>query len=582
MRYSRCLHTAPLLFSTSLMAMTPDAALLAALAGQAARPLTLMPGQPFPPLPQPGQGPLVFDQRVAGLAEAAMLTRRWLGLSVSLPLLLVSRQPDGSLAVLAGQAGSAPQLAAAWREQQHSPRRIRRSLGLSQTLTAHTLSLTLVHGPQPCPLARDIGKGFLGRISLENPQDACEGRATFQTRLRLDHFSSDSPGAPPGWPAGKYLRLSLGAGEAGGSGWHLSPQQHQQLTLDRGRTLRHSWFGPYAGHYSITIEPDGPAHLQLLEHEPRNQARGTTVDISRSATQQRQLQAGLSLHGSSAGVSLGESRQSGETRSTTLRYPLQEYRVLNRTRGNLLDLQWQLGLDEQMFRSDDEIREGALPVRSELFSGLSHANFLPGMLATWQVPVDEQGSTRFQIRAEARVMAALSRITPTQIAHYASSHDLSLATTVIVDWSAPLFRPELPLQVRAWRHDAQYCLTWHREGGEVSGRACDQSSGQGWALNRQRQLYAVARPVLCLALARDGRLRSERCQPGGHFEWRWQGEHQDRLVNLLQEQVLSIRAENRQAGAALLGLGRQCDDPLQPACAWRAYPLTPGGGGITP
>ncbi|TDR82267.1 hypothetical protein [Paludibacterium purpuratum] len=489
------------------------------------------------------------------------------GLRTGKPMAVAIRNADGSINMYVADYGAHVGMAQRLKRERAQARRAKRDTAPTQAapaLVGKTVHLSIAHLGLSCVYpGRFERKIFFGAREWKAHFDACAGRASYATKVRFDFFSSNSRGAQGHLPPGRLLRISQGLGNAGGSGWHLVDALRNEDWDHDGSNM---WIGPFINEYGVAISLDNDRDVSLIEHEPKNVARGLEVEVVRSDMRQRSATASLTL-GGSPGVTLGGEGGDSQTTSSTLKYKLNEYETFNSTAGNRFKLAWRLMLSEEQMHGRDA---SALAGKPRL-SGMSHGNFAPGYLVTYQAPFDKQGESTVSIESYADTVAWISKKRlGGDYETYGSGAELRFTDTLRVDWQSPFFLPEPTVMLKAYRHDSLHCLALVGAGLPVRPEACDGAKRQQtWMQRNLNQIVSVASPGLCLAGWRDGRLTAESCQPNGFQEWRWEGTDKDRLTNVATRRQVGLDSE----GAAAMSFDTAaCDSGDEMGrCAWRAY-----------
>ncbi|MBV8049508.1 MAG: leukocidin family pore-forming toxin [Paludibacterium sp.] len=506
------------------------------------------------------------------------MTAPLMGVRVGKPLVVIVPSPSGRDWLHAADYGGHLRMAGLLRMklERQLPWRGKRETAAprAEPLVGKSLYLTFTHAPLSCPFRQKVNKhsGLVSGVTFSGHVDPCAANGAYHATVRLDYFSSDSAGAPAGLPPGKLLRIGQGLEGPGGAGWHLADsQRHDDHVSIKGwgRRVRSTWFGPYAGSYGVTLSPDNDLNVSLIEHVPKNTPRGLDVDVVRSDMKQRGLTASVSL-GSSPSGTFGYAGTDTAIATTTLKYKLNEYEVVNRSAGNRLDVQWQNALGADMFHAKSAVVDGAMPVNQRLFSAMSYANFVPGFLVTYHAPPGKTGSSTFTLVSSAEVRAPMSFIGDGEVDTFDQPVSLRFRDTFSVDWGSSHFLSEAPVMLKAYRQERTHCLSLWDAGRQVVTAVCDGSPHQLWRHTRQGQFVSVGTPSLCLDGRRDGVVRAAPCEQTGFQQWRWAGREGDRLYNVAtRTSVVSTGAGN---SVAPLWRDADCDGGEERGlCAWRAY-----------
>jgi hypothetical protein len=342
---------------------------------------------------------------------------------------------------------------------------------------------------------------------------------------------------------GKILRISGGAEGAGGAGWHLTESQINKNQTFRSNIERTTWFGPYVDAYETRISLSDN-DVALLDHQPHNSNPATDIHNTSTLTVGQGFGFNLMVGSSGPLVGVSHNVMSSHSSSVTLKYSLNEYRLINSTSGNQFRIKWKRANPPLPMHSAEEVRNGAMPVNSDLFNGIAYANFVPGYVVTYNAPFSKSGESTIHISAKAEVMAALTDVNHTNPRNtFISDHTFQFNNAITIDWDSPYFMQEVPVAIKAVKDERSYCLTMAGEDQEVIGAPCSPSNKQLWGLNKHQQYVSVENPRLCLSAqnihaGHSDRLTVSACRLDDTQKWSWQD--QDALVNGASGHAVSI------------------------------------------
>ena len=370
-----------------------------------------------------------------------------------------------------------------------------------------TVYVYFSHTTLSCPLATEVAREFLAErfyFKENSVRDMCERSASYTARFRVDYLPSSSvqQGDAISAVTGKIIRISSGVeGEPGGAGWHLANSLNYLVRPYSSASIRNTWFGPFAHHYQTKIEPSDiePSDnkvVRLIDHMPKNRNQEERIEEESSVATQQGYSTNLQVGMSGPTVGLTHHQATTVTNRVALKYDIKEYQVTNNTSGNILDISWQHTMKpERIFNTKQDIDAGVFPIKSSAFNGMAYANFVPGFVATYQASMSKTGKSTFTVKSNVLVYGLAHYISPYlsdkdsagrwHSASFATEKLIPLTDSFTVDWDSPYFRTELPVAIKAYKHQQLYCLTMEGEHQPVLAKACNRSKNQTWGLTSQ-------------------------------------------------------------------------------------------------
>ncbi|MGQ5522288.1 ricin-type beta-trefoil lectin domain protein [Chitinimonas sp. PSY-7] len=447
-----------------------------------------------------------------------------------------------------------------------------------------TVFLHFFHENISCPVKKEVTRNFWGTKYLDGSFDPCDGKASFNTQVRLDYIPSKNSPTIAATPEGKIVRFSSGLTGLSGAGWHLANSQSSVNTEFTYNGKRNTRFGPFAEKYVTRIEP-GDTGITLIDHLPHNKNPNTQITETSTIFVDEGYSASFEINSQGPKVGFQASSLNRRQNQVSVTYNANEYETINSTVGNVFNIRWSRPSNPGLLDSRSSVNNGAWPVRSREFSAISYSNFIPGYIATYLAPFSKKAKSTFKVYSEAEVGMIYTYVpyNSNDMPTYLDFNNISLLNEVTIDWNSPYFLSEVPVILKAHRNRGLYCLTMVGENREVQGQACNGSKAQTWGYTSNNQYLSFENPQQCLSLDMSGnydRLITKACEQGAHQEWTWGGEENDKskLINQFEEKWLNIASTSSSSDTALIRLTND-DGHTQPSTAatrsWKPYVIRP-------
>lgn len=373
-------------------------------------------------------------------------------------------------------------------------------------------------------------------------RDWCNAGASIDIRVNISQMRSVQGTTPNGSATqnAKIVRFSVEE-EKAGTGIHLVDNLQQDHSWFQSWANRRTYIGPFASGYDLWVKPVSGFTPLKVKDFPANkntnyQNRDTSgYEIGVNGT----LGAGVDATGPKASAEIGASFTYSQ--SKTLVYDTQEYSIVNRSSGSDFSLSF-----ERSFTDCQELRRqeaGCYFTSAHWGSGwvydkakfnpIAYANFKPNYDVIYEAPVDEMGTTNFEIGVKVNYRARFGTVIPSAFfsvygSDGYSSNSRSTTMNFQIDWSHPLFEAEAHVSLQSLNHN-NLCLDVYSansdEGAFVSGYSCHGSWNQTWGLDANGHYKSRVASDRCLTVQSDLSLAVESCGTSLNQQWYWSGEN---------------------------------------------------------
>ncbi len=405
----------------------------------------------------------------------------------------------------------------------------------------------------PCKVGYDYqGNGYTGNTDWNGTkEDACNGKASASFFYILDLIRSveatDQSGSADN---GKYLRITYDPSSSSGGGWHLTDKPRHEHTWFQSWANRITWFGPLAMNYGVEIRTND-SDVRLFNTIPNNtgleqeikEVSGITVGVDAG------LKGEIGGEGPTAGGNVGVNFSYNSQRWVT--YKTHEYEVKNLSNLNTARWLWDRDFTKNSahWKTHDTCWLWCTDwfFKDSSFSSAAYANFKPGFSATYRVPADKMGSSKFAIKNSVNIVALGGRVQYDVVQQSyapwsASGSTYSFIQGFIVNWDAPVFEPEINVSIEAYakQSNAGLCLSVTEpiiNGSAVQVTDCNYDNNQLWGLDSDQRYKSRTGKNLCLQLEASGSLSARTCNSSAQQKWSWDN---DRLTNVSGSELALI------------------------------------------
>lgn len=377
---------------------------------------------------------------------------------------------------------------------------------------------------------------------FDKQRDWCEAGASIDIRVNISQMRSVQGARPDGSATqnAKIVRFSVEEA-ASGTGIHLVDNLQQDHSWWQSWANRRTFIGPFASGYDLWVKPVTGFTPRKVKDFPANkntnyQNRDTSgYSIGINGT----LGAGVDATGPKASAEVGASFTYSQ--SKTLVYDTQEYSIVNRSSGSDFSLSFERSFSDcqELIRQEagcyfTSAHWGSGWVYDKAkFNPIAYANFKPNYDVIYEAPVDEMGTTNFELGVTVRYKARFGSVLPSPFfsvyeGYGTSSNSHSIKTLFQVDWSHPLFEAEAHISLQSLNHNS-LCLEVYgnkmNEGAFVSGHDCHGGWNQTWGLDSNGHYRSRVRSDRCLTVQGDLSLTVESCGTNLNQQWYWNGEN---------------------------------------------------------
>ena len=407
---------------------------------------------------------------------------------------------------------------------------------------------------------RNISCNLHSSRDFKGTMDYCQGNATIDVNVNVSMMRSvvaPKPDLSGNTRDIKLVRFSVDQSNTGG-GIHLRDHLINENAWKQSNVHRHTRLGPFAHSYSMSVEPiDGikPAIISELpgnENPEFNHQQQSTISIGVNS----KLGAEVSAEGPKGSAEVGASF--GLSMSRSLSWNTKEYRIRNSTNENHFSVTWERSLDECQLLLRREagcyftagIAWGGKMWDENKIDPIAYSNFVPNIDVIYEVPPEENGSTKFLLTAATNIKAQFGYVGWDFLFGWyqpAGNSSLTQSTNayVTVDWSHPIFEPEAHVKLRSLYAD-NLCLT--NQHGHVVGKGCELNNRhQVWGLDTKERYKSRSGQDQCLGLTDKNELVVDQCNENLSQKWFW---NHDRLISRkIDDQgknlVLQLNAKNK-------------------------------------
>jgi len=373
-------------------------------------------------------------------------------------------------------------------------------------------------------------------------RDLCNNEASIDIRVNISQMRSVQGGRPDGSATqnAKIVRFSVEEA-ASGSGIHLVDNLQQDHSWWQSWANRRTFIGPFASSYDLWVKPVAGFTPRKVRDFPANQntnyqnrdTSGYSIGINGT------LGAGVDATGPKASAEVGASFTYSQ--SKTLVYDTQEYSIVNRSSGSDFSLSF-----ERSFTACQELISQSLGCSftdalwgsgwvydKAKFNPIAYANFKPNYDVIYEAPVDEMGTTNFELGVKVNYKVRWGTVKPAVLFSLFEVYgsDFGSSSTKInfqVDWSHPLFEAEAHISLQSLNHNS-LCLEVYgnkmNEGAFVSGHDCHGGWNQTWGLDSHGHYKSRVSSDRCLTVQGDLSLTVESCGTNLNQQWYWNGEN---------------------------------------------------------
>ncbi|PHV11858.1 leukocidin family pore-forming toxin [Chitinimonas sp. BJB300] len=443
-----------------------------------------------------------------------------------------------------------------------------------------TIYLNFLHENLSCPVKKEVKRGtWGGQMYLDGSLDPCSGAASYNTQIRLDYIPSKNISGTAATPEGKIVRIGTGLSGLSSAGWHIASNQGSTNTSLTANTKRNTRFGPFVNQYTTSIVPSD-SDISLIDHLPHNSNPETQITETSIISVEEGFSGNLEIGSQGPKVGLHSNSVNRRQHQVSLSYKTNEYKVINSTSGKRFDIKWEKSSIPNLLNEKSDVGRGAWPVKGQLFTAMSYANFIPGYIATYLAPLNKKNKSTFNVSSSAEVGMAYTYVSPfvDGLPHYADFHNISLSDQITIDWNSPYFLSEVPVHLKAYRNRELFCLTMKGENNQVVGEKCNNSISQLWGLGSNNEYISFENPRLCLSVgdsANENQLVTKACDPSGFQEWSWGGTTSDKnlLVNeAVEKRVTIMSTDNNVAAIALMDMSHETTPANK---SWKPYVQRP-------
>lgn len=344
----------------------------------------------------------------------------------------------------------------------------------------------------------------------------------------------------------KMVRFSVND-KRSGTGFHVANQPTVSYSQASARGGLH-YIDNLARAYSISINPTGSTIPIKVKEYPKNHNKNfqhderyeTNIGIS------GQIGAEVSKKdGPKTSAEVGFSYS--ETRLTRLVYDTKEYETVNLSTGSKFHVNFintwlkdgACGLLKSPAQSSTSCGFLSPPFSnidvwdiSGKITPAAYANFTPNFAVDYEVDPAETGSTRFDVRFSLIAGHLVgSTLQPFQqwseSETFSDSNVIHTSTLVDVDWSHPVFEPEMHVQLQSLT-EVNSCLEVNVHN-QVELVPCEAgNNAQLWGLTTQGQYRnRKTSPNQCLTITHGptNPLAMSSCGTGNDQRWKWDGDY---------------------------------------------------------
>ncbi|WP_345196507.1 leukocidin family pore-forming toxin [Kistimonas scapharcae] len=405
-----------------------------------------------------------------------------------------------------------------------------------------------------------VGKKVDGWDWSSETIDACNGKMSVSLFYNIDLIRSTpySGGGDHNADDAKFVRLTLNPQQSGGAGWHLAKAPTHKHTWFQSWTNRDTWFGPIALKYGTNIRSNDPA-LRLYQHTPDNTPRHKTISEETGFTVgvAAEANAEVGKEGPKAGGNV--SANFSYTSNRTVEYEVHEYTVENTSSasgsGDRASWLWDRKYDQH---HKDWVTHVTQPLwgsdwlwKNSEFTAVAHANFKPGMSATFRAPANKRGTSQLTLENHITVVAlggkvVYSALYQTYVPGGYKGTQYTFRKNMQVNWDSPVFDPEVPVSIEPFRYDSAdgLCLdvtaSSTTDGAPVGVYRCHYRNNQLWGIDDEQRYRSKVAPDRCLEVAQDNTLVVRRCDASARQKWRWED---DNLINELGKKLALVNGK---------------------------------------
>lgn len=408
------------------------------------------------------------------------------------------------------------------------------------------------------------GKCMVGHLQgwgwKPDKEDACKGQMSVSLFYDIDLIRSVpfSGGGDNSADDAKYIRITLDPKTSGGAGWHLADRPYHKHSWFQSWTMRDTLFAPIAGWYETEIKSNS-SDVRLFQHAPNNVPRqhevrettGFTVGVN------AKVSGGISEEGPKLGGEVGGSFSYNSSRMVT--YNVREYEVTNKSRaasdGDVA--KWTWDRNYKAYHKDwangptDAVWGKQWLWKDHAFSPASYANYKPGMTATFRAEASKTGTTSLTLSNRVAAVGYGGKVIYAALYQTLSpggnwGHVYNYNRNITVRWDAPVFDPEVPVSIEAYKYDSSSgtCLDVvhgsSKAGMAVIPYACHYQKNQIWGLDSEQRYRSKVAPDRCLHVEEDKSLTVRSCTASARQKWRWEG---DVLFNELGGRLALVNGE---------------------------------------
>ncbi|WP_211829691.1 leukocidin family pore-forming toxin [Kistimonas asteriae] len=405
-----------------------------------------------------------------------------------------------------------------------------------------------------------VGKKVSGWDWSDETIDACNGKMSIALFYSIDLIRSTpySGGGDKNADDAKLVRFTLNPQQSGGAGWHLVKSPSHKHTWFQSWTNRDTWFGPIAMKYGTDIRSNDPA-LRLYQHTPDNTPRHKTISEETGFTVgvAAEANAEIGKEGPKAGGSVSANFSYSSNR--TVEYEVHEYSVENQSSasgsGDRASWLWDRKYDQH---HKDWVTHVTAPLwgsdwlwKNSEFTAVAHANFKPGMSATFRAPANKRGSSRLTLENHLTVVAlggkvVYSALYQTYVPGGYKGTQYTFRKNIQINWDSPVFDPEVPVSLEPFRYDSDDGLCLDVTGSATADSSpvgvyrCHYRNNQLWGIDDEQRYRSKVAPDRCLEVAQDDTLVVCRCDASARQKWRWKD---DKLINELGKKLALVNGK---------------------------------------
>ena len=371
-------------------------------------------------------------------------------------------------------------------------------------------------------------------------RDWCHASGSIDVRVNVAQMRSVKSFTSYGvTPDAKFVRFTVEAGQEG-TGIHLVDDMVQGHSWFQSWANRRTYMGPFVNNYDLWVNPVSGYMPNKVGDSPKKENKKyqhrDTIGYSIGINGSLGAEVGKDGPKLKADVSASFSYKNEKT----LVFDTHDYRVNNRSSSGKFEVSF-----EREFSDCESMRRRELACYfttplwgsgwvfdRKKFNPISYANFKPNFDVLYEAPVDELGTTEFDIGVRMTYKMLYGLVVPSSLYSVYGPSDFSWGYAVAshrfrVDWSHPLFEPEAHVSIQSLDHNNLCLGTFENDstaGFKVRGAKCRGGWNQTWGLDNQERYRSRSAPDRCLTVLANKNLAVRPCKMNLSQKWYWEGE----------------------------------------------------------